>query len=403
MALTQVQPGMLTGNNPAVPTSTAVGTQALNSNSGANNTAVGYQSIYSNTTGTANTAIGLQALYANTTASSNTAVGFQAAVLNTTGASNTAVGESALRSNTTASQNTAIGYQALYSNTGPYNVAIGYRALYSNTGGDNNVAIGRNAMYLNTGGTNNIAIGNSAGYYLAGGVNNTIVGDSAGGVSGTTFSGGNNTCHGTASGQSLTTGNDNTFVGYNAGIFTTTAGGQTVIGSQCTAFNATSAFGVVIGYAASGVAAGDYVTIGRNAAGRVYNQYSVNATWTQTSDGRLKKNIVEDDLGLSFINRLRPVKYEWKASNELDTDNPLYSEENQRATGITMHGLIAQEVKEALDAEGCTTFSGWDVTPDGTQGISREMFISPLIKAIQELNAKVEAQAAEIAALKAAK
>jgi len=66
MALTQVQPGMLTGNNPAVPTSTAVGTQALNSNSGANNTAVGYQAGYSNTTGSI-TAVGKGALYSNTT------------------------------------------------------------------------------------------------------------------------------------------------------------------------------------------------------------------------------------------------------------------------------------------------------------------------------------------------
>jgi hypothetical protein len=104
---------------------------------------------------------------------------------------------------------------------------------------------------------------------------------------------------------------------------------------------------------------------------------------------------------LSFINRLKPVKYEWKASNELDKDNPYYAEENNRATGITMHGLIAQEVKAALDAEGVDTFAGWDMGADGIQAISREMFVSPLIKAIQELKSLSDAQAAEIVALKA--
>jgi hypothetical protein len=67
-----------------------------------------------------------------------------------------------------------------------------------------------------------------------------------------------------------------------------------------------------------------------------------------------------------------------------------------------MNGFIAQEVKEALDSIGNPVFNGWSVEPDGTQAISREMFVMPLVKAIQELNAKVEAQAAEIAALKGA-
>jgi hypothetical protein len=66
-----------------------------------------------------------------------------------------------------------------------------------------------------------------------------------------------------------------------------------------------------------------------------------------------------------------------------------------------IHGFVAQEVKAALDAEGCTTFNGWDQGSDGIQAISREMFISPLVKAVQELAAQVEALQAEIAILKA--
>jgi hypothetical protein len=66
-----------------------------------------------------------------------------------------------------------------------------------------------------------------------------------------------------------------------------------------------------------------------------------------------------------------------------------------------IHGFVAQEVKAALDAEGCTTFNGWDQGPDGIQAISREMFISPLVKAVQELSDKIEAMQNEIDQLKA--
>ena len=56
-----------------------------------------------------------------------------------------------------------------------------------------------------------------------------------------------------------------------------------------------------------------------------------------------------------------------------------------------MHGMMAQEVKSALDKAGVDTFSGWTEDEDGMQNVSREMFVIPLIKAIQELTAKVEA------------
>ena len=55
-----------------------------------------------------------------------------------------------------------------------------------------------------------------------------------------------------------------------------------------------------------------------------------------------------------------------------------------------MHGMIAQEVKSALDNAGVDTFSGWKERPDGQQALALESFIMPLIKAVQELSAKVE-------------
>ena len=57
-----------------------------------------------------------------------------------------------------------------------------------------------------------------------------------------------------------------------------------------------------------------------------------------------------------------------------------------------MYGFVAQEVKAALDKHNITDFNGWNQEPDdGLQGISYEMFIMPLVKAVQELSAKVTA------------
>jgi trimeric autotransporter adhesin len=66
-----------------------------------------------------------------------------------------------------------------------------------------------------------------------------------------------------------------------------------------------------------------------------------------------------------------------------------------------MYGLIAQEVKEAIDKHNITDFGGWDEEESsGIQSISQEMFVHPLIKAIQELSAKCDSLQNEINILK---
>src|ERR1035437_1555378 len=147
------------------------------------NNAVGFNALYSNTTGNYNTANGMQALYYNTTGYYNTANGMQALYYNTTGYYNTANGMQALYYNTTGYYNTANGYAALYSNTtGYYNTANGYAALYSNTTGYYNTANGYAALYYNTTGYNNTMTGFQSGYGAVGvnanttGSNNTFLG-----------------------------------------------------------------------------------------------------------------------------------------------------------------------------------------------------------------------------------
>jgi hypothetical protein len=58
-------------------------------------------------------------------------------------------------------------------------------------------------------------------------------------------------------------------------------------------------------------------------------------------------------------------------------------------TDVVMNGFIAQEVKQALDDSSAGIQGIWSTEPDGTQALSRDMMIMPLVNAIKELSAKV--------------
>ena len=66
------------------------------------------------------------------------------------------------------------------------------------------------------------------------------------------------------------------------------------------------------------------------------------------------------------------------------------------------HGFIAQEVKEAIDKHGDQTFGGWhiDKTDNETQRVKKNMFVMPLIKAVQELSAQVTTLQQELKTIK---
>ena len=82
------------------------------------------------------------------------------------------------------------------------------------------------------------------------------------------------------------------------------------------------------------------------------------------SDRRLKSNIEISDLGLSFIDSLKPVKY------NMNDDT-------------THYGLIAQEVSQSLAEFDVHNFGGYD-TDGNYLSLRYSEFISPLIKAVQE-------------------
>jgi len=88
------------------------------------------------------------------------------------------------------------------------------------------------------------------------------------------------------------------------------------------------------------------------------------------SDRRLKENIQPEVLGLNFVNALKPVTYH------------MIGQERKA------HGFIAQDV-ESLITE--TNDSLKIENSEGIKGIDYLSLIAPLVKAIQELTAKVEA------------
>ncbi len=150
-------------------------------------TAEGCNALQLLTTGTANTAHGWYSLFSDSTGSYNTGIGGGALVLNN-GDQNTAVGAAALLLNTVGIGNTALGMQALESNdNGNGNTATGALALFSNTTGVGNTASGAEALFVNTSGNLNTALGNSAGFLATTGSNNVYIGSDVLGVAGESF------------------------------------------------------------------------------------------------------------------------------------------------------------------------------------------------------------------------
>ncbi len=128
----------------------------------------------------------------------------------------------------------------------------------------------------------------------------------------------------------------------------------------------------------------------------------------QTSDAREKNTIQDSILGLTFINSLRPVSYKWNAGKNIVTVDENSEEMYDKGVvtptpGSRTHwGLIAQEVKAAVDAAG-VDFGGWVLSdsedPNSTQALRYDQFIAPIIKAIQELAEKNQELEQRIAAL----
>ena len=113
------------------------------------------------------------------------------------------------------------------------------------------------------------------------------------------------------------------------------------------------------------------------------NTVTLDIRTTSPSDLRLKDEIKDIDLGLAFVNKLRPVSYKLKA-------------DPKRQKG---YGLIADEVEEHTEADTSLVYfePDWKVGNEtGFKTIHYPSYVAVLIKAVQELSAKVEALEARL-------
>jgi len=277
-------------------------------------------------------------------------------------------------------QNTSFGVISLFNlTTGTFNTAHGYAALQANTTGWNNTAIGGYAMLQNTTGWSNTAVGLDA---LASNItasSNTAIGIAALASSNSSF---------------------NTAVGENAYLHLVTGIGNTAVGLGADVNSSSSFF-------SNTTALGSQTTITAPNQVRVVNS-SVTSIggvvgWTTVSDGRFKTNIQSNVPGLDFIKQLKPVTYTLNISalNKFLRPNGITGKDGKKldlseldadiATGekIVRTGFIAQDVAAAAQKAGFE-FDGIDKPKNDKDiyGLRYEEFVTPLVKAVQELSSQ---------------
>jgi hypothetical protein len=311
-----------------------------------------------------NTGLGANTLTLNVEGFANTAVGANALWGNIAGYQNTAVGYVALASNDNGIDNVAIGHSAMYRNeSGAWNVAIGLQALYSNTSGLNNVAVGRDAVFSNSTGSWNTGVGVDAIPGVETGSGNTAVGGESGyteNLDNQNVTGSNNTWVGYQAGPSSPAQHDGVIgIGYRA---KTSKDHQAVFGSA--EIVETLLFGNV------GINAAD------PSATLVVNGDAVNLTgaWGVYSDARLKSNVAPYRDGLSVVEQLQPVRFNYNGLEGLSERDPQV-------------GLLAQDVERVAPYMIGHT-RGAEL--DDVRVMNTQALPYMLVNAVQELATKVE-------------
>jgi hypothetical protein len=206
-----------------------------------------------------------------------------------------------------------------------------------------------------------------------------------------------NVAIGQDAGQDVSSGDNNTFVGSAAGNTINFATGDN-----------TMALGNTANPTAADVS--NEVTIGNTSISTA----RVQVDWTVLSDERDKKNIQTLEAGLDFINALRPVSYNsdprdayYHWVEEWDDEEETIKKRQVADTpdGSKMHthkttSFLAQEVMEAIEEFGEEGLGDLVLAsnPDKLE-LQRTGIIVPLVKAVQELSAKVTTMQEQLDAL----
>ena len=203
-----------------------------------------------------------------------------------------------------------------------------------------------------------------AGKQLTTGAGNTIVGMNA--VTSAT-TGDINTCVGESAGVNITSGDNNLFLGHDAG------GGNSPSGAVTSSSN--------------NVCLGD---------DNISNLFCAD-TSISSSDLRDKTDITSFNIGLAWIEALRPVTYKWDKRSWYGTEaDPLGTPDGSKKASKVNIGFLAQEALEVEKANGYGDSSDnmliCNLTEDGMRyGLKYERLVPVLVNAIKELSAKVTA------------
>lgn len=411
-----------TANTLSATAQTAVGANALAlSTTGGSNTAIGMDACYKNTTGTANVAMGKGALYSNNIGSYNIAIGLDAFGTGTfpaagnSGDFNVAIGTNAMTQAIASDDNVAIGNEASISHTTLLNTvvvgsgalrgdptltatnnatgttAVGFRAGYiAGAGFNNNTLLGAYAGYFCTTGDQNVAVGTSALYGLAGTqvfnqnvavgfqsmYNATSAQENVAIGQNSLFNAGNTTSSVAVGLDALySAGNgstQNTAVGATAGRDISSGDNNTCLGNA--AGTATSPFNVIT--------ENNRVVVGNSSVTNAY----VQVAWTVVSDERDKTDIEDAPYGLSFISKLRTVKFKRDNRNRYESGVA----DGSKKDANYCYGFLAQNVIEAEKACGATdeTLLIADNEDANNLKVIETSVIPALVKALQELKAE---------------
>lgn len=250
----------------------------------------------------------------------------------------------------------------------------------------NNAVVATNSLFVgsatgyNVTGEGNTAVGYSAGFDLTSGSQNTLVGKNAGQ---NLIDGSSNTFVGVDSGELVTTGQSNTFIGHNAGTTVTTGNSNVFIGSDTGSgvSNITGQGNILIGAGGgvnpSSASAQFEITLGNTFTTALR---CAQTSITSLSDARDKKDVTDLRAGLDFVKGLRPVEFVWDERDPEGKHN------------VSDFGFIAQDLKAAQeDVEMADVLKlVYESNPEKLEA-SYGKLIPILVKAVQELTAKVEA------------
>ena len=251
------------------------------------------------------------------------------------------------------------------------NTALGLGVIAALTSGDNNTAVGFDALKSVTTGEANVAVGKDAGKSIIDASNNVVLGKNSGSSINT---GSTNICIGVDTGGSLSSGNNNILLGNTARPSASGGANQ-----------------IAMGLVATCVGDNNF-TFGNQSTD---SNIAFGATSiTAPSDIRLKEDIQDEKVGLDFLNDLRPVTFIWKKEKDIPTEMKAYKQDSETRTmnGKYNHGFIAQEVKASIEKYGLKEgFDMWQADEaDGRQRVAPAAAVPLMIKAIQELSAKVD-------------